>query len=95
MSFGNPDDGRFDGQVDITELDKSMQRFGDSNGRWKKGRSKSYRRRVTKAKPGEVVHHKDKNKNNNKKSNFQKMTPAQHNKVHKEKGGHNRKKKKS
>jgi len=86
MSFGNPDDGTFDGEVRIDELDKSKQRFGNDNGRWKKGRSKSFRRRVTKAKPGEIVHHKDKNKNNNNPSNFQKVTPAQHNKLHPEKG---------
>lgn len=47
-----------------------MARVGKSNGRWKGGRSKSYRRRVTKAKPGQIVHHKDGNKSNNKKSNF-------------------------
>jgi hypothetical protein len=47
-----------------------MARVGKSNGRWKGGRSKSYRRRVTKAKPGQIVHHRDGNKGNNKKSNF-------------------------
>lgn len=65
---------------------KSMQRFGKSNGRWKRGRSKSFRRRVTKAKPNQVVHHRDRNKKNNKPSNFKKMSKAKHNKLHPEKG---------
>jgi len=70
---------------------KGKKRFGKSNGRWKGGGSKSYRRRVTKAKKGEIVHHKDKNKKNNKLSNFQKMSRSKHNKMHPEKGGHNKK----
>ncbi len=73
---------------------KAMARTGKSNGRWQGGRSKSYRRAVTKAKKGEIVHHKDKNKANNKKSNFKKMSKAQHNKSHPEKGGAHKKKKK-
>ena len=89
MSFENPDFS----ESSLSEVNKNMQRFGKSNGRWAKGKSKSYRRRVTKAKPGEVVHHKDKNKNNNKPSNFQKMSAAKHNKMHPEKGGDHRKKK--
>ncbi len=67
---------------------------GKSNGRWKGGASKSFRRRVTKAKPGQVVHHKDKNKKNNKPSNFKKVSPGDHNRAHKEKGGNHSKKKK-
>lgn len=66
-----------------------MARMGKSNGRWKGGRSKSYRRRVTGAKKGQVVHHKDGNKNNNKKSNFKILKKkggisprGQHNKLH-------------
>ena len=70
---------------------KAMQRFGKGNGRWKKGRSKSFRRRVTKAKKGEVVHHKNKKKSDNRKSNFKKMSPAAHNKAHPEKGRKNKK----
>ena len=67
-------------------------RMGKKNGRWKGGRSKSYRRAVSNAKKGEVVHHKDHNKKNNKRSNFKNVSPAQHNKEHPEKGGHNKKK---
>lgn len=66
-------------------------RMGKANGRWKGGRSKSYRRAVSNPKSGEVVHHKDKKKTNNKRSNYKNVTPAQHNKEHPEKGGHNKK----
>lgn len=68
-------------------MGKSMARMGEENGRWKGGKSSDYRRRVTNAKPGQVVHHKDHNKGNNNKSNFSKMSRAQHNKAHPEKGG--------
>jgi len=68
-----------------------LKQFGKNNGRWKGGGSKSFRRRVTKAKPGQVVHHKDGNKKNNSKKNFKKMSPAQHNKNHPEKGGNHKK----
>lgn len=71
----------------------NMSRPGKSNGRWKGGKSSDYRRRITKAKKGELVHHIDKNKGNNAKSNFQKLKPGNgtnaignHNKSHKEKG---------
>jgi hypothetical protein len=71
-----------------------MARTGKSNGRWKGGRSKSYRRRVTKAKPGEIVHHKDHNKAHNSRGNFIIIKPkgkisatGMHNKQHPEKGG--------
>jgi len=90
MSFSNPDDGINDGHIE--ELDKSKQRTGKSNGRWKGGRSKSFRRRATNAKKGEVVHHKNRKKSDNRPSNFQKMSPAQHNKAHPEKGRKSNKK---
>lgn len=54
----------------------NMARFEGKNGRWKKGKSSDYRRRVTKAKPGELVHHRDHNKSNNKKSNFAVLKPG-------------------
>ena len=64
-----------------------MARFKDANGRWKGGTSSDYRRRVTNAKPGELVHHKDKNKSNNTKANFEKVKgTGAHNKKHPEKG---------
>ena len=70
-----------------------MARPEKENGRWKGGKSSDYRRRVTKAKPGELVHHKDHNKSNNKKSNFKVLKPGKnisaigkHNKEHPEKG---------
>lgn len=73
--------------------DTSKQRMGSENGRWKGGKSSDFRRRVTGAKPGEVVHHKDHNKANNTKSNFQVLKPSggvtaigNHNKKHPEKG---------
>lgn len=65
----------------------NMARPGKTNGRWKGGKSSDYRRRITKAKPGELVHHKDKNKKNNKRSNLQKVNgTGAHNKKHPEKG---------
>jgi len=71
----------------------NMAREGKGNGRWKGGKSSDYRRRLTKAKPGELVHHKDKNKKNNAKSNLEKVNgTSEHNKKHPEKG---RKKKSS
>lgn len=74
---------------------KGRSQFGKSNPRWKGGRSKSFRRRVTKAKPGQIVHHKNKKKSDNRPSNFKKMSPADHNRAHPSKGGaHGRKKKK-
>jgi len=66
---------------------KGLKQFGKKNGRWKGGGSKTFRRRVTKAKPGQVVHHKDHNKKNNKPGNFSKMSRGDHNKKHPEKGG--------
>tara|TARA_R100000458_G_scaffold59944_2_gene73061 strand:- start:5319 stop:5726 length:408 start_codon:yes stop_codon:yes gene_type:complete len=74
------------------KVKSSKARLGKANGRWKGGTSKSYRRAVANAKRGEVVHHKDHNKKNNKRSNYAKLTPGEHNKAHPEKGGHNKKK---
>ncbi len=67
-------------------VNKKKQRMGSENGRWKGGKSSDYRRRITKAKPGEIVHHKDKTKTNNTKSNFEKVKGlGEHNKKHPEK----------
>lgn len=72
-----------------------MARSGKTNGRWKGGKSKTYYRKKAGAKPGDgsVVHHKDGNRNNSKKSNLEKITPGKtitargkHNKKHPEKG---------
>lgn len=72
----------------------NMARVGEDNPTWKEGISSDYRRRITNAKEGEVVHHKDEDKKNNKKSNLQKLKPGKgitaigkHNKKHPEKGG--------
>jgi hypothetical protein len=71
----------------------NMARFKDENGRWKEGKSSDYRRRITNAKPGELVHHKDKNKSHNTKDNFTVLKPGKgisaigkHNREHPEKG---------
>ena len=73
----------------------NMARKGKTNGRWKGGKSSDYRRRITSAKKGQIVHHKDGTKSNNKKSNFQVLSSlGSHNRVHPEKGGDHRKKKK-
>ncbi len=76
-----------------TGKNPKMARFGKSNGRWKGGKSSDYRRRVTNAKKGELVHHKNHNKGDNKKSNFSKLKPGngmtaigKHNVRHPEKG---------
>jgi len=77
---------------------KNMARFKDSNGRWKNGKSSDYRRRVTNAKKGELVHHIDHIKSHNSTSNFEKLKPGKgisaigkHNKKHPEKGKKNKK----
>ena len=73
---------------------ESKQRLASENGRWKGGKSSDYRRRITKAKPGELVHHKDKDKNDNAKSNFEVLKPkgkitaiGMHNKLHNRRSG--------
>ena len=72
----------------------NMARKAKTNGRWKGGKSSDYRRRVAGAKKGDgkEVHHKDKTKSNNSKSNFTLISKAEHNKRHKEKGGYHPKK---
>jgi len=69
-----------------TDKNKKMMRTGSSNGAWKGGVSRHYYRRKAKAKAGQVVHHKDKNKRNNSRSNLVKVSAAKHNKLHPEKG---------
>lgn len=78
-----------------------MARTGKSNGRWKGGTSKTYYRKKAgaKANDGTIVHHKDHNKKNSKKSNLTKIKPSKglsargkHNKAHPEKGGNHKKK---
>lgn len=77
------------------QKNKNMARLKNENGRWKNGKSSDYRRRITKAKPGELVHHKDHDKNNNTKSNFEVVDGiGAHNKKHPEKGRKGGKKKK-
>jgi hypothetical protein len=73
---------------------KSMMRTGSKNGSWKGGKSAHYYRRKAGAKPGEVVHHKNKNKSDNRKSNLKRITKKKHNQVHKraKKGRSGRKK---
>lgn len=67
-------------------MEKAKQRMWKSNGRWKWWKSSDYRRRITNAKPWEIVHHIDENKSNNDKSNFQKVDWIwKHNQEHPEK----------
>ena len=73
-----------------------MARTGKSNGAWKGGSSAHYYRRKANAGKGEVVHHKAGGKGGKGKpgvhtaastrKGLKKMTPAQHNKMHPEKG---------
>jgi len=74
-----------------------MARTGKSNGRWKGGVSKSYYRKKAGAKTndGKIVHHKDHNKKNSKKSNLSLVSKAKHNKLHPEKGGNHTHKKRT
>lgn len=66
--------------------EKAKQRMWSENGRWLGWKSSDYRRRITNAKPWEIVHHKDGTKTNNKKSNFEKLDWIwEHNKKHPEK----------
>lgn len=71
----------------------NMARLGKDNPKWKNGKSSDYRRRIMKAKPGELIHHIDKVKSHNTKSNFKKLKPTKtktaigvHNASHSEKG---------
>ena len=71
----------------------NMARPGKNNPRWKGGVSSDYRRNLMNAKEGELVHHKNKNKKDNRKSNFAILKPSngvsaigKHNKQHPEKG---------
>jgi len=71
---------------------KAKQRLWSENWRWKWGKSSDFRRRVTGAKPWELVHHKDHNKADNNKSNFELIKPKDwmtaigiHNELHPEK----------
>ena len=74
-----------------------MARTGKSNGAWKGGKSAHYYRRKANAGKNEVVHHVSGGKGGKgkpgvhtkktaRKSNLRKVTPAQHNKLHPEKG---------
>ena len=74
-----------------------MARTGKSNGAWKGGKSAHYYRRKANAGKGEVVHHKSGGKGGKgkpgvhsaktaRKGNLKKVTAAQHNKLHPEKG---------
>jgi hypothetical protein len=71
----------------------NMARNGKENPTWKGGKSSDYRRKLMGAKKGELVHHKDKVKSHNTKSNFQVLKPTKgktatgvHNGKHPEKG---------
>jgi len=72
-------------------------RTGKQNGAWKGGKSAHYYRRKANAGKGQVVHHKSGGKGGKgkpgvhtartaKRGNLQKVTKAQHNKLHPEKG---------
>lgn len=59
----------------MPEKNKAKQRMGAANGRFKGWKSSDYRRRITWAKKGDLVHHIDGDKTNNAKSNFKKLKP--------------------
>ena len=74
-----------------------MARTGKQNGSWKGGKSAHYYRRKANAGKNEVVHHVSGGKGGKgkpgvhtaktaRKSNLRKVTAAQHNKLHPEKG---------
>ena len=74
-----------------------MARTGKSNGSWKGGKSAHYYRRKANAGKGDTVHHVSGGKGGKgkpgvhtagtaKKSNLKKVSKAQHNKLHPEKG---------
>lgn len=82
-----------------TAPNPNMARDGKDNPTWKGGKSSDYRRKLMNAKKGELVHHKNKNKKDNKKSNFEVIKPKNgltaigvHNQRHPEKGKKNKKK---
>lgn len=75
------------------DKDPRYQRFGKANGSYKHGNSAHAYRRKAGAKPHEVVHHKDHNKNNSSKKNLKVLkntkgssAAAKHNKQHPDKG---------
>ena len=75
------------------DKDPRYQRFGKANGSYKHGNSPHAYRLKAKAKPNEVVHHKDENKSNSTKKNLKVLkntkkssAMAKHNKQHPEKG---------
>lgn len=75
------------------DKDPRYQRLGASNGSYKGGNSAHAYRLKAKAKPHEVVHHKDHNKQNSTPKNLKVLTntkklsaAAKHNKAHPEKG---------
>lgn len=85
----------------LGQKNKNMARNGKDNPLWKGGTSSDYRRSLMHAIKGELVHHKDHNKKNNTKSNFQVLKPGiaktnagvkritaigRHNQAHREKG---------
>jgi hypothetical protein len=80
-------------EISINELMTSKQRLGKSNGRWGGGKSVSYYRRKAGKKPndGKIVHHVKKGPKGGKgygpKAKYRLVTPAQHNRLHPEKGG--------
>lgn len=64
-----------------------MARWGSKNGRWNKGSSSAYKRRIKGATGKQIVHHKNKNKSDNRPSNLQVLKDlGAHNKKHPEKG---------
>lgn len=71
-------------QTPATKKKISAKAKGSKNPAWKGGKHHTYQRRVMGLKPGDgkVVHHKDKNRTHNKKTNFKVMTMAKHNKLH-------------
>ncbi len=75
------------------DKDPRYQRLGKKNGSYKGGNSAHAYRRKAGAKPGELVHHKDKNKKNSSKKNLivirkkgKVSAIGMHNKQHREKG---------
>ena len=71
-------------QTPATKKKISNASKGAKNSQWAGGKHHTYQRRVMGLKDGDkkVVHHKDKNRSHNKKSNFKVMTMAKHNKLH-------------